>query len=357
VRAALARRGRLVVEDLPEPEPGPGDLVAAVRACGICGSDLHTLTHASAFGELAGAMAGTAGGAPAFDPEGDFVMGHEFCVEVLELGPGTEGAGVRPGDLAVSIPVVLTPTGLAPIGFSNTYGGAYAERMRLSAALCLKVPDGMDPRLAALTEPTAVGVHALARGEPAPGDGALVVGCGPIGLAVIAAARAAGVEPVVAADFSPARRALAVRLGAHEVVDPAAEPAIEAWRRLGGARRLVVFEAVGVPGVIDRIMRDVPPQTRVVVVGVCMEEDRILPLLGVVKELDLRFAFGYQPHEFAGTLRRIAEGELDVGPMVTGRVGLDGLADAFAALGRPDEQVKVLVEPDGPSALSPLRLG
>ena len=343
-----------MVEEVPEPVPGPGDLLAAVRACGICGSDLHTLTHASAFGALAGAAGSQA---VAFDPEADFVMGHEFCVEVLELGPGTDGAGVRPGDLAVSIPVALTGAGVEPIGFSNRYGGGYAERMRLSAPLCLKVPDGLDPRLAALTEPTAVGVHALARAGMRPGEGALVVGCGPIGLAVVVAARAAGIEPIVAADFSPRRRELAARLGAHEVTDPATEPAIEAWRRVGGARPVVVFEAVGVPGVIDRIMRDAPPRTRVVVVGVCMEEDRILPLVGVVKELDLRFAFGYEPHEFAQTLVRIAEGELEVAPMVTGTVGLDGLADAFATLARPDEQVKVLVDPTGPGRLSPLRLG
>lgn len=354
MRAALARRGRLVVEEVPEPVPGPGDLLAAVRACGICGSDLHTLTHAGAFGALTG-LAQPA--AVPFDPDADFVMGHEFCVEVLELGPGTDGAGVRPGDLAVSIPVALTGAGVEPIGFSNRYGGAYAERMRLSAPLCLKVPDGLDPRLAALTEPTAVGVHALARAGMRPGEGALVVGCGPIGLAVVIAARAAGIEPIVAADFSPRRRDLAARLGAHEVTDPAVEPAIEAWRRVGGSRPVVVFEAVGVPGVIDRIMRDAPARTRVVVVGVCMEEDRILPLVGVVKELDLRFAFGYEPHEFAQTLGRIADGELEVAPMVTGTVGLDGLADAFATLARPDEQVKVLVDPAGPASLSPLRLG
>jgi threonine dehydrogenase-like Zn-dependent dehydrogenase len=348
MRAAIARRGTLVVEDLPEPALGPGDALVGVRACGICGSDLHTLHHADSMLEIAQITE-----APTtFDPHRDFVMGHEFSAEVLDLGPATDGVPVAPGDLVVCLPVALTTTGVEPIGFSNTYNGGYAERMRLTAGMCMKVPNGLDARRAALTEPMAVGAHAVNKSQITEREGAIVLGCGPIGLAVVAALRAHGVEAIVATDFSPRRRAMAAAMGAAEVVDPREERAIDAWRRVGGARSVVVFEAIGVPGIIDQAMRDAPPQTRIVVVGVCMETDHVLPFVGVVKELAVQFCFGYDPMEFADTLRRIAEGEVDVTPMITGVVGVDGVPDAFAALAHPDEQVKILVEPGAPAEIS-----
>ncbi len=341
MQCATARRGRLVVEEVPDPVPGPGDALVAVRACGICGSDLHTLHHADSLLETA-AITDTPS---TFDPQRDFVMGHEFAAEVLELGPETAGVPVAPGDLVVCLPVALTATGVEPLGFSNSYNGGYADRMRLTAGMCMRVPNGLDARRAALTEPMAVGAHAVAKSRIEPREAALVLGCGPIGLAVIAALRARGIETIVALDFSPRRRAIAAAMGAVDVVDPAVEPATEAWRRVGGSRAGVVFEAVGVPGILDQAMRAAPAQSRIVVVGVCMETDHVFPLVGIVKELAIQYCFGYDPMEFAATLRRIAEGEVDVAPMITGVVGVDGVPGAFAALAHPDEQVKILVEP------------
>jgi threonine dehydrogenase-like Zn-dependent dehydrogenase len=176
-------------------------------------------------------------------------------------------------------------------------------------------------------------------------DSAVVVGCGPVGLAVIAGLRLAGVETIVAGDLSPRRRELALKMGASEVVDPRSEPVVEAWRRVDGHRPLVAFEAVGVPGMLQGLLRDVPPGARITVVGVCMETDQVVPFFAIAKELSVQFALAYAPEEFAGALRAIAEGDVDVAPMVTGTVPLDGIADAFESLGRPDEQVKILVEP------------
>ncbi len=338
------------MEDVPEPVLAPGDALVAVRACGICGSDLHTLHHADSLLEVAE----LSGAETRFDPAADFVMGHEYSAEVLELGPETAGVPIAPGARVGSPPMPRGPRGLEPIGFSNSYGGAYADRMRLTAGLCLKVPNGLDARRAALTEPAAVGLHAVNKARIEPGEGAIVLGCGPIGLAVIASLRARGIEPIVAADYSARRRAMAGAMGAHEVVTPADEPAIDAWRRVGRAQPVVVFEAIGVPGILDQAMRDAPPQSRIVVVGVCMETDHLLPLVGVVKELQVHFCFGYDPLEFADTLRRIAEGELDGAPMITGVVGVEGVPAAFDALASPDEHVKVLVEPGAPAEISTL---
>ena len=252
---------------------------------------------------------------------------------------------VTPGDVVVSMPVVLDPGGVHAIGYSNDYPGGYAERMVLSDVLCLKVPDGVDPRRAALTEPMAVGLHAVNLSRLTERDSAVVLGCGPVGLAVIAACAAMGVESLVAADFSPTRRALAAALGATEVVDPSTEPAMEAWRRVDGRRRVVVFEAVGVPGMLDEAIAAAPRQSQIVVVGVCMVPDTIRPMVAVGKEVNLQFSFGYDPMEFAESLRRIAEGEVDVEAMVTGEVDLDGVPGAFEALGSPDQHAKILVVP------------
>jgi threonine dehydrogenase-like Zn-dependent dehydrogenase len=134
-------------------------------------------------------------------------------------------------------------------------------------------------------------------------------------------------------------------MGATDVVDPAAEPAFDAWQRVGKGKPLVAFEAIGVPGIIDGILKDAPQGSRIVVVGVCMEHDQINPFFGISKELNIQFVLGYDPMEFAGTLRSIAEGELDVAPLITGEVDLDGVAGAFDALSNPDEHCKILVVP------------
>jgi threonine dehydrogenase-like Zn-dependent dehydrogenase len=345
MRAAALHDGTIVVrDDVPEPVPGFGQVLVGVRACGICGSDLHFATHGAQMLALGDELEGVPDlGAPPVDLAADVFMGHEFAAEVLELGPGTDGP---PADtLVTSIPILLTTTGVRPIVYSNDVAAGYGERMLLSSPLLVEVPNGLDPRHAALTEPMAVGLHAVNRSGIEPGEGALVLGCGPVGLAVVAALRLKGVDHIVAADYSSARRALAGRLGAHEAVDPRDEAAFAAWRRSGGSRGLVVFEAIGVPGIIDEILRAAPAQSRAVVVGVCMQPDTVHPFFAISKELSIQFVLGYDPTEFADTLRHIAEGELDVAPLITGEVGLDGVAGAFADLADPDRHCKILVVP------------
>jgi len=273
----------------------------------------------------------------------DVVMGHEFSAEVVELGANTGNCAV--GDIVVSVPVLLDPTGLQQLGYSNQFPGGYGELMVLSDPLALKVPNGLDARRAALTEPMTVGLHAVNRSRIKAGDSAVVLGCGPVGLAVIAALRLHGVQTIVGADFSPARRALATTMGASEVVDPAVEPAMDGLRRAGTTGSVCIFEAVGVPGMLDDAMRMAPRNASVLVVGVCMEPDTVRLMRGVLRELTIRFAFAYDPMEFGQTLHRIAEGELDVAPLITGSVDLDGVAGAFDALADPEAHAKILVEP------------
>jgi threonine dehydrogenase-like Zn-dependent dehydrogenase len=131
----------------------------------------------------------------------DIIMGHEFCGEVLEMGPDT--VGPAPGRSSCRSPSSCRPAGVHQLAYNNDFPGGFAEYMLLAAPLMLEVPNGLDARRAALTEPLAVGLHAVAKSGATPADGAVVVGCGPVGLAVIAGLRLAGVETIVAADLSP----------------------------------------------------------------------------------------------------------------------------------------------------------
>ncbi len=343
MRAAVMRGGEIVADTLPDPEPGAGQVLVRTLACGICGSDLHALRHADEV-----VQAARDSGMPSldFDPGRDLVFGHEYCAEVVDYGPGTL-RNLATGTRVCSMPLMFHAGGIAGIGFSNTFPGGYGELMLLSEPLLLPVPDGLPTEHAALTEPMAVGVHAVAKARMEKTDAALVVGCGPVGLAVIAALRLAGRGPVVAADYSPRRRALAEGLGADVVVDPAEERPLTAWQRAAGPREAVIFECVGVPGVIHELMREAPRGARLVVAGVCMEEDRIQPILGINKELSLQFVLGYTPEEFASALRALAEGSIPTEGVITGRVGVEGVAGAFDDLANPDAHAKILVEPGG----------
>jgi 2-desacetyl-2-hydroxyethyl bacteriochlorophyllide A dehydrogenase len=357
MRAVVRRNKQLVCDEIAELVPAAGQVLVKTLACGICGSDLHALHHMEHMVEL-GRRGG--GGDNGFDPTADTVFGHEFCAEILDHGPGSAKT-FKAGTRLVSVPVTLTAGGMEPLGFSNRLPGGFAERMLLSEALILEVPNGLGTEAAALTEPFAVGLHAVAKARMDADSVALVVGCGPVGLAVIAALKVAGHGPVIAADFSPRRRAAAEKLGADIVLDPAKESPHDRWESLGvpktrGAQQMmrmmggsfgrpVIFECVGSPGVVQALIEAAPAGAQIVVAGVCMETDRIEPSIATTKEIELTFVFGYSPDEFTDTLRSIAEGRIDVSGLVTGRVGLEGVAGAFTALGDPEAHVKILVEP------------
>ena len=347
MRAAVMREWQLRVDDVVDPKPGAGQALTKVLACGICGSDLHMLRHGA---EMRATMAELIGSAPAdamapkpFEPQHDTVMGHEFCCEVTELGPGCDNLQV--GDVVVSMPVAFDADGLHALGYSNRYNGGYAEQMVVNELLALKVPNGLSPSMAALTEPLAVGVHAVAKSRIDGADSAIVLGAGPVGLACVAALRMRGIGPIVVAEYSAKRRELAVQLGADVVVDPRETPAIEAWRAIDGVRPLVIFEAVGVRGMIEEAMRMAPRGARILVVGACMQQDTIHPMLGIGRELNLQFVLGYDPMEFASALQAIAEGEIDLAPWLTGTVTVDGVPQAFIDLANPDTHAKILVVP------------
>jgi threonine dehydrogenase-like Zn-dependent dehydrogenase len=358
MRAAIFRNGEIVVDHMPEPMPGAGQVLVKSLACGICGSDLHARKHAHRMVEMAKFFPGS----KPMDLSRDVVFGHEFCCEILDYGLSTERK-LKSGTKVCSLPALLTPHGPQGIGYSNDNVGAYAERMLLSEALLLEVPNGLSAGHAALTEPLAVGVHAVAKANIVGDEVPLVIGCGPVGLAVIAALRIRGVHPIIAADYSPTRRVLAEKMGACVVVDPARSQPYATWAEhaqmspeekaarpplramLPALKPALIFECVGVPGLIQQVFEGAPRDARIVVVGVCMETDRSEPMLGILKELNVQYVLGYTPDEFAYSLRLIAEGQVDAASLITARVNIDGVAQAFADLANPEAHTKIIVEP------------
>ena len=159
------------------------------------------------------------------------------------------------------------------------------------------------------------------------------------GIAIIAALRLKGVEYTAAADFSTTRRQLAVTMGAHVALDPAQGSPFDS------TTPAVVFEAVGVPGIVNDAMRRAPLGSRLVVAWVCMPPDTVMPLFGIAKEISVQFVNSYDHNEFAESLRAIADGFIDVSPLITGEVGLDGVAAAFDELGDPDTHCMIMVTP------------
>lgn len=358
MRAAVMRDGAIEVDEIDIVSPGPGQVLVKTLACGICGSDLHMLQHGPR-------LQGVVENDPLLknmDFKRDVVMGHEFCAEIIEFGGGSEKK-LSPGAMVCSLPVLLGPGWRKTIGYSNDIPGGYSEYMILNEALLLPVPGDLPADHAALTEPMAVGVHAVAKAELAGREVPLVIGCGPVGLAVIAALKQAGAGPIIAADFSPARRRLAEVMGADEIIDPAENSPYDAWRNqaliaqddaaipaLGPVveklRPAVIFECVGIPGILDQIMAGAARGARIMVVGVCMELDQFRPYRGSIKELNVQFVLGYTMAEFTDTLTLIADGKIDVAPLITGHVGLDGVAQAFKDLAAPELHAKIIVKPD-----------
>ncbi len=337
MKAAIFRGGEIVAGEVPDPVPAAGQVLVKTLCCGICGSDLHYAKHAPHMVELSRRIPGRV----PLDLSRDVVFGHEFCAEVVDYGPGATRR-LKPGTLVCSMPVMPLPEGPRTVGYSNDFPGGFGERMVLAEPLLLEVPNGLPAEHAALTEPLAVGIHAVEKADLKEGDRPLVVGCGPVGLAAIVGLRLKGVHPIVAADFSPKRRELAVRMGADVVVDPGQE---SPYAKLAPGGRAVIFECVGVPGLLQQVIEAAPRDARIVVAGVCMEPDRIEPLFGIVKELSLQFVLGYTQEEFARCLRLLAEGQVEADALITGKVGLQGVQGAFEELANPERHTKILVEP------------
>ncbi|MGH6903659.1 MAG: zinc-dependent alcohol dehydrogenase, partial [Geminicoccaceae bacterium] len=261
----------LVIEDVPEPRPGPTDLILKVRACGICGTDLH-------WSESRDGSAGWRALAP------ETVMGHEFAGEVVEVGSGLRGRW-RVGERVTAQPFIgcgHCPDCLAGRAFRCPSGamrasaelpGAYAEYTRVGAATTLRLPESVSFAEGALVEPLAVGLNAVSKARLEAGDTALIVGAGPVGIAVALWCHFFGARHIVVSDLVGARSERAIAFGATAAIDASREDVSARVRQLSGGPPQVVFDCAGVPGSIQLAIDYAPHDARVVIVGLCMVAD------------------------------------------------------------------------------------
>lgn len=321
----------LIIETLPDPIPGPGDVIVKVGRCGICGSDLH-MTEDPAYGKGAGD-----------------VLGHEFAGEVVALGKGSEGVAL--GDLVSVIPLASCgdcascragePAWCARFGLQ---GGGYAEYAVTRPNQCVILPRSASLADGAIIEPLAVALHGVGMSGLKPGDNVLILGAGPIGLAVAFWARRFGAGRVVLQDIADHQQERALDMGATGfVVDPG-DPVGAAARALGGGAD-IVFECVGIPGLIAQAVQQVRNRGTILLLGLCTRPDTFNSFAMLSKEVRLVTSAFFTRGEYEAALDALNAGAVAPRLLVTETIALDAVPRGFEALRHRTHQCKVLIDP------------
>jgi (R,R)-butanediol dehydrogenase/meso-butanediol dehydrogenase/diacetyl reductase len=271
----------------------------------------------------------------------------------VAIGSGVKGKW-REGQRVTALPFVscqqcdfcrkgetLQCRNLQPMGF-GVVGGAYAEFARVGAAETVLLPDSVSFQDGALIEPLAVGLHAVQAAQIRPGANILVLGAGPIGLAVTLWARTLGARRVVVSERAASRQEMARQFGATHGID-ATQALLPQFEAIAGGPPDVIFECVGAPGLLQECINIAPYGSTIVVVGVCMKPDTILPVSAIVKEITFRFVLGYRKRDFEVVADLLGQGRVDGSAMVTDVIGFDQLPAAFEALRTPSHQCKVML--------------
>jgi (R,R)-butanediol dehydrogenase/meso-butanediol dehydrogenase/diacetyl reductase len=344
VRAGLVvGKEQIELREFPDPEPEPRKAVVQIDYCGICGTDLHPFQQGGGYN-------------PA-------ICGHEWSGTVSALGAGV--TNVREGDrVAIGVApacgecpecragktthctrTLMQMLGIGPL--SPPHGG-FAPAIAVEGARLYAVHPKLTKIDAAMLEPATVAVHALRRTPLRLGDSALVLGAGPIGLLILQCARIAGAGTVVVVEPEPRRAQLAAQLGASAVIDPGSEDVASRVREECGALGPdVVFECAGIPATIDQAATLVKRGGIVSLVGFATLPAEIAPGNWLAKEVTLIASLGYLHEEFDFAMQLIADGRLQMAPLHSGTVGLEGMTDAFRRLLSGDDgSVKILVDPN-----------
>jgi (R,R)-butanediol dehydrogenase/meso-butanediol dehydrogenase/diacetyl reductase len=322
----------LVVEDLPDPTPGAGEVVVKVGRCGICGSDLH-MSEDPAFGSTPGE-----------------VFGHEFAGEVVALGKGAEGLAL--GDLVSVIPLKSCGTcahcRAGEVQWCEAFGlqgGGYAEYAVTRPNQCIALPQSASLADGAIIEPLAVALHGVRLSGMQPGDRVLVLGAGPIGLAVAFWARRMGAGMVAVQDITDWQQDRALGMGAQAfIVDPA-DPVAASDRAFGGVKPDVVFECVGVPGLIAQAVQQVRNRGTILLLGLCTRPDTFNSFAMLQKEVRLVTSAFFTRGDYEDALDALSAGAAEPRAMVTGTVNLADVPRVFESLKQRTDQCKVLIAP------------
>jgi (R,R)-butanediol dehydrogenase / meso-butanediol dehydrogenase / diacetyl reductase len=321
----------LTIETRPDPTPGAGEVVVKVGRCGICGSDLH-MTEDPAFGKGAGD-----------------VLGHEFAGEVVALGKGADRLSL--GDLVAVIP--LSSCGqcascrAGEIAWCDEFGlqgGGYAEFAVTRPNQCIRLPKSASLADGAIIEPLAVALHGVNMSGLKAGDKVLILGAGPIGLAVAFWARRRGARDIVIQDIADHQRDRALAMGATGfAVDPA-DPVGGAERTLGG-KADIVFECVGIPGLIEQAVSQVRNRGAILLLGLCTRPDTFNSFAMLSKEVRLITSAFFTRGEYEEALDALDAGAAEPQMLVTDTISLGDTPARFEALKSRTHECKVLIDP------------
>ena len=351
MKAPVLCDGKLSVREVPIPTPGHGQILVKTHACGICASDLHFMEDPQSLMEQGGGLWNYAPGA-------DFIMGHEFCAEIVDYGPGTERK-LKAGTRVSSVPVLITQDAVRITGYSPDAPGAMGEYFLMSEAVTQEVRSDLPSEHIATSDAMAVGWYYVKRAAMGPREIPLVIGCGAIGLSVIAALKYRGIGPIVAADFSPIRREVAAKMGADILIDPAAVSPYAGWREVAygdpnhvrgifdtvDLPRCVAFECVGVAGVLDGIVVNCERDTRIFSAGCCPSGDHIHSATAHQKGVSIQFGGGPQMPDWNEALEAVASAALDASPLVGELIGIEDVPQAIGRVKSADSPARIIIQP------------
>jgi len=341
------------VDEIEEPKLRPGWVKVNIGWAGICGSDLHEYMigpnnvplrpHV-----LTGEVAPT-------------ILGHEFSGTITELGDGV--TNLKPGQKVAIFPIITDGScywckketyGLCEswgfLGYSG-YGGGFAEYICVEAQACHVLPDDMGLDIAALVEPLAVGWHSVKIAQLNPGDDALVIGAGPIGIAVVHCLLAHGITSITVSEPSELRRSHAKNAGTSHVVNPIKEDLEEFKKKLGDGRGFhAIFECAGVQAGFDSALANVRGRGKIVNLAI-YETPLVIKTPNIINRRQLTYVGSntYTRGEFQEVIDAIASGKIkNPEGMITGRIPLkDAVVGGFEALiTQREKHVKILVDPN-----------
>lgn len=345
----------LRIEELDAASVGPEEVRVTVDTCGICGSDLHEYAAG-----------------PIFIPEGDphpvsgetapITMGHEFSGVISEVGEAVTTHAE--GDPVAINPILYCGDcrqcnegnyhicdSIGFIGLSGG-GGGFAESIVVESEKAVPLGEDVPLEYGALVEPLSVGLHAVRRSGLQAGDTVAVFGSGPIGLSVIQCARAAGAGQIFVSEPRTARRERAADSGASHRIDPTEQNAVETIMAATDGGVDVAFEVAGIEPTFNAALESTRPSGRTTVVSIWEEGVNMHPNTVVLGERTLTGTLAYlggprASEEYGMVIDLLADGTLDPDPLVTDRIGLDGIVDdGFEALlDDESDQVKILVKP------------
>jgi threonine dehydrogenase-like Zn-dependent dehydrogenase len=319
-----------VIETLPDPEPGAGEVLIRVHRCGICGTDL-VMTKGEMFD---------------YGPGNQF--GHEYAGEVIALGK--DASGLRPGDKIAVLPSGACGHCEGCMGgnhvLCNNAPGVtrgFAELANVPASLAVKLPDTLSFADGALVEPLAVGLYGVRQSGIQPGDAVLVLGGGTVALYAIYWARRLGAGRIVAMSRSNRRRDLVMAMGADAFITYGDSEVGEVIEALGGSPD-IVYECVGSTGMLGKAVSHAKLYGKIVSLGFCTHMDPVMPALGAMKCVQLQFLVGYEMRDFHYIADQMDKGHVDPKTIITNNIQLDELPAMMATLRGANDETKVHVQ-------------